>query len=128
MNNSIGLIIEGLNYNRVDEAKQKIIVLAYKWNGYKLCEIICNTQTYNKLKKLPGYKEIDKAEFDSDESVKRFYNYLKDKIDKYGINGFTSDENGEVSGEYGKLGYGYNIPNDSKLKLVSDYASMHIDD
>lgn len=113
----MGMIIEGLTESRVDEAAQSIHVVRYTSNGLKDAQVVCSAREYNKIKKLPGYKELDHTEISKDD-IKLHCNYIRDAIDKYGLkeDNFSPDRDGDVLGHYGQLGYGYQLFKTSKLK------------
>ena len=109
-------ILEGLNESRINEAS-KVHVVRYTANDLKDAQLICSTKEYNKVKKTPGYKELDHSEFSSNDSIKYLHNSIRDYIEKYGLKKYGSlDDGGTVLGTYGELGYGYILYKDAKQK------------
>lgn len=115
----MNMILEGLNESRIDEA-QKIHVIRYSNDEAKDAQLICKTSEYKKVKKTPGYKEIDHAEFSSDDNIMRIYYSIEDYINKYGLdyNGARRPgSDGHVVGaRVNGAKYGYVLYKDSKIK------------
>ena len=66
---SKGVILKSLFEGHINEAKQAIHVVKYTWDGVKVAELVCYTNTYNKLKKLKGYKELDHTQLEDEDII-----------------------------------------------------------
>ena len=110
------VILKSLFEGHINEAKQAIHVVKYTWDGVKVAELVCYTNTYNKLKKLKGYKELDHTQLEDEDSPQRFYNIITDEIKKNGLD--KSVSGGYKVGKENSVGYGYVIYNSDINDLI----------
>lgn len=111
-------VIDALFEGRILEA-QGIHVVSYKARGIKYGMTVVNTADYNKLKKSPGFTEVDHYEIEKNDNPKRFFAQMEEDIASYGlpVDGFAPSDDGDVHGKPGALGRGYVIYDTSSLKV-----------
>lgn len=112
-------VIDAIFESRILEAKQGIIVISFKARGIKYGMQVVNTSGLNKLKKMPGFTEIDSYVIPENDSPKRFYAEIEDDIKTYGIDpdNFSPESNGTVLGKKDTVGYGYTVNDSAKVKI-----------
>ena len=91
------LLTYGYLYNFINLNISKSFLKIYRGN------------TYNKLRKLKGYKELDHIQLEDGDSPQRFYNAITDEIKKNGLDKLVSG--GYKVGKENSVGYGYVIYN-----------------